>query len=349
MKKYQEFFSKYSYDRRADIVGQTRFGLIYNAVETKRDNRVLIRIMHVADETGPTLEKEVEFVNELPSNPYIQRYSRFYRFQESTGEVDCAVMDYYPLGNMTALLENWKLDSEERKGLRDRILQAAGFLRDNGVKIGQFVPESIYVSEEDGQLIPHLTDLSNVEEDNADYESQVKALLGDDMLTETAAASEPQEPVEDAIEEPVPSEPVEADEEETEEAPARTRKWVYLAGVVITWVAIIALIYVMHISRNSTEDAAQDAADSVKVEKVLYPADEFAMEEAARADSIEKARADSIAAFKADSAAYMKRMAEKARAKAAPKEPTANSAISEPDEPVAVPAMREEVAPTGTD
>ncbi len=322
---YQEFFSKYNYNRRTDVESHTRFGLIYRAVETDRDNKVYLRIMHVDDDRqAPTLEQEVEFVNALPDNPYIQRYTRSYRFEESTGQIDCAVMDFYDIGNLTTLLKNWKLDSGERSGLCGKILETVKFLRDNGVKMGPFTPETIYVSETDGQLIPHLTDLSGFDTDNTGYEEQVKTMLAVDEAEETA------------------------------EEPEHTRKWLYLMGVLLTWVAIFALIFVLHRSRNNKDEEVAEAADSAKVEKVIYPADEFAKEEAAHADSVEKARADSIAAFKADSAAYVKKMAGKVmRPKPEkkvenPVEPPVESSAEEnaaesPDETPAVPVETLEV------
>lgn len=333
---YQEFLSKYSYDRKTDKVYSGRFGAIYKAKEGKRGKEVFVRLMRVDDESAAaTLASEVDFVNSLPANPSVVRYSRSYRFEEATGEVDCAIMDFYPLGNLPRLLEDWKLDNEERKGLRDRIVATVGFLRENGVKMGAFDPSAIFVSEENGALIPHLVDLSGTDADNPAYLDDLALYLP----VEETAAEAVEESVAEAAEESI-AEPAEAQEEEAasaaileeepaEEEPAeeeaaeeeaaeeeterKTHKGLLLGGVVLTWVAIFALIGFVHVSRNPNATEAEAAADTTVIAPV-YPADEFARQEAARLDSIEKARQDSIAAFKADSIAYMKRIeAERAR------------------------------------
>lgn len=328
---YQEFLSKYSYDRKTDKVYSGRFGAIYKAKEGKRGKEVFVRLMRVDDEPATaTLASEVDFVNSLPANPSVVRYSRSYRFEEATGEVDCAIMDFYPLGNLPRLLEDWKLDNEERKGLRDRIVATVGFLRENGVKMGAFDPSAIFVSEENGALIPHLVDLSGTDADNPAYLDDLALYLP----VEETAAEAVEESVAEAAEESI-AEPAEAQEEEAasaaileeepaEEEPAeeeaaeeeterKTHKGLLLGGVVLTWVAIFALIGFVHVSRNPNATEAEAAADTTVIAPV-YPADEFARQEAARLDSIEKARQDSVAAFKADSIAYMKRIeAERAR------------------------------------
>lgn len=324
---YQEFLSKYSYDRKTDKVYSGRFGAIYKAKEGKRGKEVFVRLMRVDDESAAaTLASEVDFVNSLPENPSVVRYSRSYRFEEATGEVDCAIMDFYPLGNLPRLLEDWKLDNEERKGLRDRIVATVGFLRENGVKMGAFDPSAIFVSEENGALIPHLVDLSGTDADNPAYLDDLALYLpveepaeeavempAEENIEEPAEAQE-EEAVSAAILEEEPAEEEPAEEEAAEEETERkTHKGLLLGGVVLTWVAIFALIGFVHVSRNPNATEAEAAADTTVIAPA-YPADEFARQEAARLDSIEKARQDSIAAFKADSIAYMKRIeAERAR------------------------------------
>lgn len=325
---YQEFLSKYSYDRKTDKVYSGRFGAIYKAKEGKRGKEVFVRLMRVDDESAAaTLASEVDFVNSLPANPSVVRYSRSYRFEEATGEVDCAIMDFYSLGNLPRLLEDWKLDNEERKGLRDRIVATVGFLRENGVKMGAFDPSAIFVSEENGALIPHLVDLSGTDADNPAYLDDLALYLPVEERAEDAvempakgsieesAEAQEEEAASAAILEEEPAEEESAEEEAAEEETERkTHKGLLLGGVVLTWVAIFALIGFVHVSRNPNATEAEEAAADTTVIAPVYPADEFARQEAARLDSIEKARQDSVAAFKADSIAYMKRIeAERAR------------------------------------
>ncbi len=345
---YQEFFEKYSYDRRADVVARTRFGVIYKAKSTKRDSNVYIRIMQVR-EGEPTLADEVKFVNALPENRAIVRYTRQYRFEEATGFVDCAVMEYFPLGNLTKVLSDWKLDDDERRGLRDRILEAAGFLRKNGVKLGTFDPSTIYVSEVDGQLYPHLTDLSGIDSADAGYDEEVNRLLPEGKTAEvktaevkTAEEKDEQVPDADSDEETeadseTESEDIEVTEEETEGN--RGRKFWIISGVILTWAAIIALIYVLHVKRNTIEDINEETV--VDTTQVLYPADRYAIEESNRiADSIASAKADSAA--RADSIARVKAI-RMAAPKPAPKPSKPEPAVK--TEPESAPATEATPAP----
>lgn len=371
--KYQDFFSKYNYDRRADIVGRTRFGTIYKARRRMRGDEVFLRVMPVDDPDGDaatTLQNEVAFVEALPEHPYIVRYGKWGRVEESTGWTDCAVMESFPLGNLAKVLDDWKLDNAEKRGLRDRILEAAAFLRSNGVKVGQLDPATIFVTEADGQLYPHLIDISGTDTDNADFETQLSQLLPivEEKKEEPAPEPEPvvepePEPVPEPEAEPAQEEPQEAEKPEAEEQeeeveepaeeveegeePQGHRKSLLLSGVAVTWVAIFALIYFLHQQRNAAEESAAAAADTVQ--KVIYPADEYALEEAARADSIVKAKADSIAKFKADSIAYMKkveadRKARLVKEEKAKEEKAAAEAESAPADPPSKPAA--ETAPT---
>lgn len=309
---YKEFFSKYRYNRKSDLVGHTRFGSIYLAASTRRDQKVFLRVMPVSDsDDTATLKSETEFVDSLPANPYIVRYQRVYRFEEATGEIDVALMPYYPLGSLTKLLEDWKLDNDERRGLRDRILEAVAFLRANGVSLGVFDPSTVYVSEEDGQLIPHLTDLSGVVENNALYDEEVcKLLPAEESADETSAVSveaaapvtpeatgvneaeyTPVEAVGEPVNEEEPMAEAMAEVEETAEEPAdppRHGRWIYVAGVIFTWVAIFVLIFVMHRKNNPPKEI--DVVDEpVRQEQ---PAPRVKSPEELRADSL---RADSLA------------------------------------------------------
>jgi len=341
---YQDFFSRYIYDRRSDKVCNTRFGAIYKATERKKKREVFLRIMPVDElSEGPTLRDEAEFVDNLPSCDAVVRYSEVYRFEESTGDIDCAVMPFYPLGSLTKVLEDWKLDNNERRQLRDSILTAARFLREHGVAVGEFVSENVYISQDGDLLLPHFTDLGFTEAvDDETFARQVDVLLPvePEPIAEPEPVVEPEpEPIAEV--EPVPQpiqetetgdmsesvtdtecgqdeEPLEESEvEETESSNAR--KWRLLGGVAVTWIAIFGLIYVLHLQRNIKENHAVVPADSI--EAPTYPADEFAKEvAAARADSIAKARADSIAAFKADSIAYEKKLAAEKEAKARERE-----------------------------
>lgn len=329
---YKEFFSRYIYDRRNDAIQRSRFGTIYKAEEKRRHSEVFLRVMPVNDsESAPRLGTEVEFANALPDSPYIVKYSKSYTFEEATSEIDCAVMDAYPLGNLTKLLDDWKLNNGERRQLRDAIAEAAEFLRANNVNLGPFNPETIFVSEDGGILTPHLIDISGFEENNADFRAQLDAFL---PVADEEPTAEPRPEPESRPElapEPEPApETSDLSDPSDEQSEKRPRKWLLLSGVVATWIVIIGGIYVIHAHRNEVAGETP-AADTVKV---LYPADEYALQEARRADSIAKAeaklKADSIARADSIAAALASRRAMKRPAEEPKEEPAEEQAVEIP-------------------
>lgn len=302
---YRKFFSRYIYDRRSDRLSSTRFGAIYKATDRKKGSELCLRLMTIDDaDSHPTLRDEIELANSLPQYDAVVRYTGVNRFEEATGYLDCAIMPYFPLGTLRQVLEDWKLDNNERRQLRDDILAAASFLRDNGVTVGNLDPESIFISQDDDRLLPHFINIGFTEPADEDaFTSQVSELLPVDP--------EPEEP-----EEPEQLEQLEVPDEadESGDTGSDSRKWWLLVGVAVTWIAIIGLIYAVHIRRNSP-DEPDDTPKADTISAPIYPADEYAKEEATRADSIAKARQDSIAAFKADSIAYAKKVAAEKKAK----------------------------------
>ena len=379
---YQDFFSRYIYNRRDDKICNTRFGAIYKATERKKGREVFLRLMPVDESTSPpTLRDEVELANSLPLCDAVVRYTDINRFEEATGELDCAIMPFFPLGSLAKVLEDWKLDNGERRQLRDAILSAATFLRSNSVPLGNFNPNSVFISQDGDKLLPHFIDFGFTDDISPEvFAEQVSSLLPVDPEPVEEAPEEVQnEPV---VSEPTPAAPESTDEEaaedveevseptvdaepqiaeespraqadtdseneeggemdvedEAEEAESNSRKWRLLGGVAVTWIAIIGLIYAVHLQRNErTEETEKVATDSIAAP--VYPADEFVKEEAARADSIAKAREDSIAAFKADSIAYMKKIAAEKEAKVRERE-EARKREAEKSEPTAEPESK---------
>lgn len=299
---YQEFFSRYTYDRRADKVADGKLGAIYKAIDTQTGAAVCLRILIAEDESRcMDLINEAEYVAKLPDDDLFVHYRDVNLFQEATGYVSCAVMPYYPLGTLNRVLDEWKLDDDEKRSLADAIVNAGNMLRDNGFEVPRFNANHIFISETDGKLMPHLFDLAGADTDDGTFVEDVYKVLPCSESTEEESG--------------VSIDSVEEDESEE----SSSRKWKLLGGIVATWVAIIALICFVHCKRNAGVEV-QPTAPADSVERPLYPADEFAKEEAARADSIAKAKADSIEAYKADSAAYMKKVAAERNARAKERE-----------------------------
>lgn len=327
---YKDFFSKYRYNRKTDLIANTRFGTVYLAQSTKRDLQVYLRVMPVSDtDAAATLKSEADFVDSLPANPYIVRYQRVYRFEEATGDIDVAVMPYFPLGSLDKVLEDWKLDNEERRGLRDRILGAAAFLRVNGVNLGIFDPATVYVTEEEGELIPHLTDLSGVAENNPRYDEEVGSLL---PVEENSAAPEENTAQENSDDDEVhpgesdDTEPESEEEsfaealEETDEEADETRhgRWIYVVGVIFTWIAVFVLIFVLHRRNNppqeiETTDALMQQEQPAEASKTLQEMTSDSL----RADSLARAAAAAAEQARIDSIMLSKQKAKEEKAKKA--------------------------------
>lgn len=327
---YKEFFSKYRYNRKTDLVANTRFGTVYLAQSTKRDLQVYLRVMPVSDtDAAVTLKSEADFVDSLPANPYIVRYQRVYRFEEATGDIDVAVMPYFPLGSLDKVLEDWKLDNEERRGLRDRILGAAAFLRVNGVNLGIFDPATVYVTEEEGELIPHLTDLSGVAENNPRYDEEVGNLL---PVEENSAAPEENTAQENSDDDEVhpgesdDTEPESEEEsfaealEETDEEADETRhgRWIYVVGVIFTWIAVFVLIFVLHRRNNPSRDIeTTDAPVQQEQPAEASKTSQEMMRDSLRADSLARAAAAAAEQARIDSIMLSKPKAKEEKAKKA--------------------------------
>lgn len=328
---YKEFFSKYRYNRKTDLVASTRFGTVYLAQSTKRDQQVYLRVMPVSDtDTAATLKSEADFVDSLPANPYIVRYQRVYRFEEATGDIDVAVMPYFPLGSLDKVLEDWKLDNEERRGLRDRILDAAAFLRANGANLGIFDPATVYVTEEEGELIPHLTDLSGMAENNPRYDEEVCNLLPVEESSAVPEENTEQENPDDGEvhlgESDADTEPESEEEsfaealEETDEEADETRhgRWIYVVAVIFTWIAVFVLIFVLHRRNNplqeiETTDALMQQEQPAEASKTLQEMTSDSL----RADSLARAAAAAAEQARIDSIMLSKQKAKEEKAKKA--------------------------------
>lgn len=305
---YQEFFSTYSYDRNSDLLTSSPLGKIYRAQGP--DGEVWLRICTSTPGQDGRLTAEASEATKYGS-PYIPTYEQVYVFEESTSAVECAVMEAFPLGNLPTLLSDWKLSPQEKSQLSALLDELARTVAPKGTPD----PENVYISQSGEKLIPHLIDVSLLSHKPAERWKETLALLD---------ASEPDS-------EPIPCEP-----EDTSSTPG-TPWWkstrAILCGVAATWIAVITLIAALHVKKN-TPTPDTDGNDTTSVPTApIYPADRYAMEEAMKADSLEKARADSLEKVHADSIAAQRRKAVAAERKEKEvTEQTADETSAAPDE-----------------
>lgn len=248
----QEFLNKYNCDPATDLIYSGRFGSIYKARYPDTNSEFFLRTMPLINsQDSPRLLSEVKFVSNLPACSGIVSYRDFSTIHDAGADWDYAVMDAYPLGNLKQLLENWKLNEQERASLRRSILDTVEFLRANKVVIGQFNPETIFIEEKNGVLTAKFIDLSAQAPGETEFETSLNEYLpaGDDNNSD--------------------SKELLATETETSERP-RHNKVLLLIGVILTWAAVITLICLLHI-RNNTKAPIDAAPD---IESVTYPADQ---------------------------------------------------------------------------
>ena len=123
---YQEFLSRYSFDREKDRLGHGSFGTVYKAYDMVLDCWVALKISPVTGE-GTRLRREAELVCGLPPHPNIARYEACYTFEEPTGAA--------------------------------QILEGLKFLHSRNVVHRDLKPANILIAKRpDGRIVPKITD-----------------------------------------------------------------------------------------------------------------------------------------------------------------------------------------------
>lgn len=155
---YQEFLSRYSFDREKDRLGNGSFGTVYKAYDMVLDCWVALKISPVTGE-GTRLCREAELVCGLPPHPNIARYEACYTFEEPTGAVDVAVLSYYPGGSLADLIKTQETSPEVMADILAQILEGLKFLHSRNVVHRDLKPANILIAKRpDGRIVPKITD-----------------------------------------------------------------------------------------------------------------------------------------------------------------------------------------------
>ena len=155
---YQEFLSRYSFDREKDRLGNGSFGTVYKAYDMVLDCWVALKIAPVTGE-GTRLCREAELVCGLPPHPNIARYEACYTFEEPTGAIDVAVLRYYPGGSLADLIDIQETSPEVMADILAQILEGLKFLHSRNVVHRDLKPANILIAKRpDGRIVPKITD-----------------------------------------------------------------------------------------------------------------------------------------------------------------------------------------------
>jgi serine/threonine protein kinase len=156
----QEFSKRYSFHPSDDKIGAGAFGTVYKAYDNSLDKVVAIKIAEVKEikEKEFSLLEEYKAIKNLKPFRNIANYEEVHRIQSISGLHDYAIMQYYPLGNLSEYLKSNELTIKEKESLIIGILDGIAFLHKNKVVHRDLKPSNIMVVDRKGELIPKITD-----------------------------------------------------------------------------------------------------------------------------------------------------------------------------------------------
>jgi serine/threonine protein kinase len=176
-----EFFKRFTYDPKNDVIGSGGFGTVYRAFDTKEKRFVALKIAQVKDCHGKfTLLNEVDLSRQIDHHVNVARYDFGFRAIHPF-QVDYAVMDYYEEGNLDAFLRTLKrsLSEKENRDLIEGILEGISHLHQEDVIHRDLKSANILIHRtKQGTLRPKIADfgLSRAVESGSDKSYSNSAL-----------------------------------------------------------------------------------------------------------------------------------------------------------------------------
>lgn len=179
----EHFHNRYKYDNRKHKIGGGAFGTVYKAYDRNRDREVAVKVQEIKEIDGKefSLQLEYDAIKALEDHPNIANYESVWRYEDGPGVYDYAIMQFYPLGNLSNYLKNSKIGIEERSKVLVQILQGIAYLHQNKVVHRDIKPGNILVVNRPGEgIIPKITDfgLSKLAEIKDDYSQFQNSFAG---------------------------------------------------------------------------------------------------------------------------------------------------------------------------
>lgn len=131
---------------------------MFRAYDTHRNLWVALKISMVESESTRLL-REVQLVKNLPSHPNIASYEKCYTFDDLTGQMDVAVLQYYSEGSLADMLHTNRIKPEEIGAVLRQILMGLSFLHEHRLIHRDLKPSNILMARGlDGSLVPKIAD-----------------------------------------------------------------------------------------------------------------------------------------------------------------------------------------------
>ena len=162
IKTEQEFLTRYSFNYQTDELGGGAFGKVYKAYDNVLDKYYALKIADHVTYGDKTFSLADEFLalEKLADHPNVAKYENLHTFETHRGKVDYALMQYYPDGNLSHLINSGKLNAELKETIALQLLEGISFLHQNKVVHRDMKPSNILVHyrNNDGKYIPKITD-----------------------------------------------------------------------------------------------------------------------------------------------------------------------------------------------
>lgn len=157
----EEFYNRYQYDNRKNKIGGGAFGTVYKAYDRRLDREVAVKVQEIKDIEGKefSLQSEYDAIKALDDHPNIANYENVHRYEDGPGIYDFAIMQFYPLGNLSNYLKANDIDQDQKDKILVQILQGIAYLHHNKVVHRDIKPGNILVVNRPGEgIIPKITD-----------------------------------------------------------------------------------------------------------------------------------------------------------------------------------------------
>lgn len=155
----EDFFKRFKYNPKIDQIGSGGFGKVYKAYDDYRDRHVAIKIAEVKEGYEHlSLETEVKLSKQLEVHKNIAYYENSYRFEMHNGIFDYGVLQYYPDGNLSKVIQKDDLTEYQKTSIAEGIINGLAFLHSNNILHRDLKSSNILISKKGQEYIPKITD-----------------------------------------------------------------------------------------------------------------------------------------------------------------------------------------------